>query len=72
MVDSNYDYSKFGNQLHVGISTLHKDKIESLWHTDSEGKYWCGCWHHRTPKELLDECTSTIRDLLLNHPELLA
>jgi hypothetical protein len=41
-----------------------------LWHTDTEGKYWSGDMHHREPQQLLDECWSTIRDLLRRHPEL--
>lgn len=55
-------------QLHAGNSTLDRDK--SLWHTDSDGKYWCGHWHHRTPLQLLHECQTTIADLVENHPEL--
>lgn len=53
----------------------HQDNVGtgrygSIWHLNSEGVYWSGDWSHRTPQELLNECTSTIRDLLLNHPEL--
>ena len=25
---------------------------DSLWHSDSDGKFWCGDWYHRTPKQL--------------------
>lgn len=52
-------------QLHAG--NRGSDKI---WHTDSEGKYWSGLWHHRTPQELYRESLSVIADLLQNHPEL--
>lgn len=41
-----------------------------LWFTDSEGKYWIKFVIHRTPKQLLMECQSTIQDLTANHPEL--
>jgi hypothetical protein len=54
-------------QLHAGYSEKRKSKI---WHTDSKGKYWCGNWNLRTPSELFEECKSTIKDLLKNHPEL--
>ena len=56
-----------GKQLHAGTSSLNG---EALWDTDSEGKYWCGHCHHRTPKQLLDECRTTIEDLKRNHPDL--
>jgi len=62
-----YDYSEYGNQLHAGTSS--KDG-HALWHTDSEGRYWCGQWHYRTPEELLLECQTTICDLIKNHPRL--
>lgn len=74
MVAKNHDYSKFGGQIYAGDNAHSKDPIpvmNKLWATDSEGLYWCGSWYHRTPLELLNECTSTIRDLLLNHPELI-
>ncbi len=59
------DFNK--EQIHAGYSEKRKSTI---WHTDSKGEYWCGDWHHRTPSELLEECKSTIIDLLINHPEL--
>ena len=42
----------------------------SIWHLNSKGEYWSGDWSNRTPQELFDECHSIIRDLLLNHPEI--
>lgn len=54
-------------QLHAGVSSLDGD---TLWHTDDNGLYWCGHWHHRTPTQLLNECRTTIDDLLRSHPEL--
>lgn len=42
----------------------------SIWHLNNKGEYWSGDWSHRTPQELFDECTSTLRDLLLNHPDI--
>jgi hypothetical protein len=70
------DYGKFGNQLHAGDCAnpseyAKEHDMVKVWHTDSKGLYWCGNWYHRTPRELLDECTSTIRDLILNHPDLI-
>lgn len=62
-----YDYSEYGNQLHAGTSS---NDGHALWHTDSEGRYWCGQWHYRTPEELLLECQTTICDLIKNHPRL--
>lgn len=65
------DYKK--EQIHAGKrqnKTNIKGLGDGLWHTDSEGKYWCGNWYYRTPKQLLEECRSTIADLLVNHPEL--
>lgn len=41
-----------------------------IWHLNNKGEYWSGDWSHRTPQELFNECNSTIRDLLLNHPEI--
>lgn len=60
------DFSKFGNQLHAGI----REDGDSLWHTDSKGLYWSGYVGHRTPSQLLNECITTIKDLMVNHPEL--
>lgn len=63
-------------QLHAGESALAKTSEYTrkmggkLWHTDTKGKYWSGHHHSRTPKELMDEYLTTIRDLLKNHPEL--
>ena len=73
MVENNFDYMH--NQLHAGDNIRYnpngKFSNDKLWHTNSEGKYWCGNWYSRTPSELLEECTTTIRDLLLNHPDLI-
>ena len=52
-------------QLNAGTQ---KDGVRKIWHTDSNGEYWMGNLYHRTPKQLLRECLSTIRDLLINHP----
>jgi hypothetical protein len=65
--DPEYDYTRFGNQKHAGIS-CHLGA--PLWNTDADGNYWCGDWSHRTPDELLQECITTIHDLLGNHPHL--
>ena len=78
MVDKNYEYGKFGNQLSAGdlqkLSSWYLEKYpdmkQKVWYTNSNGLYWCGNWYSRTPKELLIECQTTIRDLLNNHPEL--
>jgi hypothetical protein len=56
-------------QLHVGKDG-RGGKRGKIWHTDSNGLYWMGDVYHRTPKQLLQECLSTIRDLLINHPDL--
>lgn len=61
-------------QLHAGTcqkKTKIKGMTDNLWHTDSNGNYWCGNWYNRTPKQLLEECKTTIADLITNHPELL-
>jgi hypothetical protein len=50
----------------------HEGRKTHLFHTDSVGKYWCGYTHSRTPLELLNECQSTIEDLVKNHPHLAA
>lgn len=63
----NYNYKE--TQLHAGRRNGRKGG-ETLWHTNSDGKYWCGSWHKRTPLGLLKECKSTIQDLLKHHPEL--
>jgi hypothetical protein len=55
------------NQKHAGISSMNGD---TLWHTDSKGLYWCGQWYERTPLQLLNECETTILDLLKDYPEL--
>ena len=60
------DYLK--TQLHVGVSALNGG---GLYHTDTKGLYWCGHTHHRTPRELLVECQTTILDLIKNHPDIL-
>jgi hypothetical protein len=53
--------------LHAGDGPNGK----KLWHKwDSDDGYWSGSWHHRTPEQLLHECETTIKDLLINHPEL--
>jgi hypothetical protein len=63
--------------MNAGIDQSGSDYVTkyfpppNLWHLDDNGLYWCGDWYHRTPKQLLDECTTTIRDLIMNHPELL-
>lgn len=56
-----------GNQLHVGEDQTKTDK--AVWHTDTDGKYWCGLWYHRTPEQLFNECMTTLRDLMINHPD---
>ena len=70
--------TKIGEQVMLGIDQSGSEYVakywggrSNLWVSDSDGKYWCGHWYHRTPKQLLDECTTTIRDLLLQHPELM-
>jgi hypothetical protein len=55
------------NQKHAGISSMNGN---TLWHTNSEGLYWCGHWYERTPLQLLNECETTILDLLKDYPEL--
>lgn len=55
-------------QIHAGQSSHTPGR--SLWHTDLEGKYWCDYTNHRTPKQLLHECLTTIEDLKRNHQEL--
>lgn len=54
------------NQYHAG---RRKDG-STIWHTNDDGTYWSGSWHHRTPEELLIEAETTIEDLLRNHPEI--
>ncbi len=46
-------------QLHVG----RDHKGDRVWHTNSEGTFWCGDWRSRTPAELERECLSTVKDL---------
>ena len=54
-------------QLHAGT---HSDG-RNLWHSDDEGKtYWRGNWGKCTPAQLLNECVTTMRDLLVQHPDL--
>ena len=60
---------RMDRQLHAGI--LQKGKSSSVWHTDSEGNYWCGQHYSRTPRQLLAECLTTMSDLLVNHPDIL-
>jgi hypothetical protein len=58
-------------QLSAGNrANIPKHGRGKLWHTNSDGLYWCGSWYHRSPLELLRECESTVADLLKNHPEL--
>lgn len=57
-----------GVQLHAGRL---KGKGDDVWHSDDHVEYWCGSWHHRTYKELYNECLSILRDLENNHPDLL-
>jgi len=64
------DINYLTTQLHAG-NKAEKGKKEKLWHTDTDGLYWCGSWYHRTPEQLLKECKSTIKDLLKLHPELI-
>ncbi len=52
-------------QLHAGDGHFGK-----IWHTSRDGTYWTGDMSHSTAAELLQECMSTMRDLLLDHPEL--
>jgi hypothetical protein len=60
-------------QLHAGNKSNNNDiyPMNKLWHTNSNGLYWCGDLHSRTPLELLQECKSTIADLIINHSELI-
>ncbi len=58
-------------QLHAGDhGAPSKYNGGKLWHTGTDGRYWSGSTHHWTPAELLAGCESTVRDLLVNHPEL--
>lgn len=54
---------------------LHAGKLfgrgQEVWHTDSDGVYWTGCWHHRTARQLYEEAKTIIADLLAHHPELI-
>jgi hypothetical protein len=54
-------------QLHAGIRTDGK----SWWHTNDAGNYWSG-WmpSNLAPEQLFVACTTTIADLMRNHPEL--
>jgi len=54
-------------QLHAGRNKDGKP-IWHMWVID--GDYFSGKWGNRTPRELLNECRTTIADLLKNHPEL--
>ena len=65
---ANNGFAEYSLQVHAGISERDGGPV---WHTDGKGNYWCGDWSHRTPRELMNECLTTMRDLLLNHPELL-
>lgn len=54
----------------MGIGKF-KGRGKAIWHLKQDGKhYWSGLWHDRTPKQLLKECQTTIKDLYKNHPEL--
>lgn len=55
-------------QIHIG--KLGKDENDTLWHSDSEGNYWCGNWYHRTPKQLKIEAESVLEDLKFLYPKL--
>lgn len=46
-------------QHHAG----RNHKGDRVWHTNSEGTFWCGDWRNRTPAELERECLSTVKDL---------
>jgi hypothetical protein len=66
---ANYNARMERKQLHAGkIADKERTANLGLWHTDSDGNYWMGYLYHRTPKQLLQECLTTIRDLLINHP----
>lgn len=72
-------------QMHAGDSTNQKtiehygekSVMSKLWHGDTtrsddeQVRYWSGQAHARLPKELLNECLSTARDLIENHPDIL-
>jgi hypothetical protein len=62
---------KHKRQLHAGNHPAKAYKGRRLFHTDSEGRYWCG-WQliDLTPRELLRLARSVERDVLMNHPEL--
>ena len=49
------------------MKQLHAGK----WHFFEDGRgYWRGDWCDLTKEELLEDSLITIRDLLINHPEL--
>ena len=66
-IPDDYDWDKFGNQLHIGNRS--KDN-QSIWHTDGKGLWWSGDWSHRTKEELMAQCKSTIAHLIEYYPEL--
>jgi hypothetical protein len=53
-------------QLHAG--RWHYDIHDGI---PQSGKYWTGNWRKVTPEQLLEECFTTIEQLLENHPELI-
>ena len=42
--------------------------MSTVWHTNVNGHYCIGDLYPRTPRQLLQECLSTVQDLLVNHP----
>ncbi len=50
-------------QLHAGYTAKadYRGNLDSaLWHTDTDGLFWCGSWYARTPAQLEKEALSTL------------